>query len=290
MPVNNIVEANSIKDILKSIKPVKSLVIFDLDNTLITPKVALGSDEWFCAMLNHAMNRIADRNTALTVCLSVYHEVQKISRAEIIEDVARKLIRAFNDIGIPVLAVTARDECLRTATSRQLKEVGISFSKGIVFCSGRNKGECLLERLNTIHVRNVVMMDDKRKHLQDVGEILNRHNINFHGFRFGYLDEKVNNFNLSETFGQLREIKTLLPETIQEHVDLLTHGEGEQEESKEDLQCVDTTNFYVQVEETQNREPHQTRLMRRHSIFGDGRLNLANSNTTPESINSSLRA
>ena len=53
---HKIVEAKTILDVYKYIKPdefnAKTLVVFDIDNTLVYPKTLIGSEQWFYAMVS----------------------------------------------------------------------------------------------------------------------------------------------------------------------------------------------------------------------------------------------
>lgn len=266
--INTIIEISSIKEMLKYINALDAVLIFDLDNTLIMPKTSLGSDEWFCGLLNHALNHVSDKNLALSMTLAIYHEVQSIVRADIIEEQAVKIVNSLHDIGIPCIAVTARDECLRDATLRQLQEVGIKFTQDIVFCSGRNKGECLLENLDLSKTKNIVMVDDKFKHLSDVASVLTVHNINFCGLRYGFLDEKVENFQLQDTVSQLQGMKFLLTDRVHEHIDILFGGDINLLDSEVNQQLPFDKYLYLHDKDvTSSLESEPLVLRRSHSMF-----------------------
>jgi len=50
-----IIESDKLSAVLDYITEPETLVIFDLDNTLVRPEKELGSDEWFCHLVNKKM-------------------------------------------------------------------------------------------------------------------------------------------------------------------------------------------------------------------------------------------
>lgn len=62
---------------------------------------------------------------------------------------------------------------------------------------------------------SVVMIDDKRKHLESVREAINRYKGNFLGLRYGYLDEKSAKIDMDKAEEQMKEIMHQFPDKIQ---------------------------------------------------------------------------
>ncbi|GGI89032.1 DUF2608 domain-containing protein [Legionella impletisoli] len=239
---NTIFESHVIKDILKHVH-YNSYVLFDLDNTVMQSQIELGSDQWFEYLLRHTLSQISDPNLAATMVFAIYNEIQKIVKTTVVEQSTIKLIQAFQDIGLPVIAITARGKCLHEPTVRQLKDCQIDFSysksiphasfsfqidtsssaaeafyaDGIIFCSGKNKGQCLnafWDRVNA-SPKNIIMTDDKKKSLVQVNEMAQSRGIRFVGSRYGFLDEKVSRFDANKALEQMGAICRYLPEEIQ---------------------------------------------------------------------------
>lgn len=228
-------EIENIRQMLKRIT-YNTWLVLDLDNTVMESSLELGGDQWFTSLLHHA--EIVGSNKELTVAavIAIYHAVQEHVRTQAVEPSIVAVIRALQDIGVPILALTARDHSIRFSTIRQLSNVGIDFSRnpvrlrdgstfdqGIIFCSGGNKGEALREFLcrcieNPDHI---VMLDDKEKHLQHVKTALKSLRIPFAGLRYGFLDEKILQFNSKAASHQLACLKPRLPKAIQDTIDSL---------------------------------------------------------------------
>ncbi len=246
MPTNTILDSLSMRTILKHVS-FDSVLLIDLDNTVIESQSELGSDQWFVQLCIHATTVVPDKEHAIAMVIALYHEVQKFIRAQAVEDVTVKIINTLQDIGIPVIAITARDQCLQQATIRQLADIGVHLSdnriprqalsiaetgrpceqrlyeNGIIFCGGKDKGACFKAFLDAtgFNPKHVVMADDKLKHLEHVKAVAESSNIRFNGIRYGYLDAKVAGFDIQEAHMQLAFIKHRLPSILHEHIQTL---------------------------------------------------------------------
>lgn len=243
---SQVLDSQSIRDILKLITH-ESWVILDLDNTVMESLLELGSDQWFTKLIEHACHHMPENTTsAVALVITIYQAVQHHIQTQAVEPEVVNLIKALQDVGIPVLALTARDHSLIETTFRQLDEIGIDFSKnqhghrptvslgnnpknaatyhgGIIFCNGNDKGECLSAFLEkcTKHPRHVVMVDDKQKHLSHVRTAVEALQIRFDGLRYGLLDTKVKNIDMKKAHAQLIHLKDKLPSPIQDAIDKL---------------------------------------------------------------------
>lgn len=289
--IHSIQQTHYVREILKYTR-FNSLLLFDLDNTLIEAKTALGSDQWFTKLYYEASCTIDNRALAFEMTIAIYHAIQDFIKAQQVEQVSIDLIKAFQDIGLPVIAITARDINMEETTLRQLQDNHLDFTKGgsfytfkhvlgtpenslntaffsngILYCDGKNKGKCLDAFLNNnaIHPRHIIMIDDKLKHLEHVGEIAGTKNIDFHGFRYGFLDSKVQSLDWHETKIQLTLIKEKLHVNVHPYLEALNLLVSQ--EHLENAQ-IDYDNFYFKDEVTQeSAKLTKPSLQRRHSLF-----------------------
>ena len=228
-------EIKGIHDALKRVS-YNTWLVLDLDKTVMESKLDLGGDQWFTSLMSHAVLSEPDKDLAFMSVIAIYHAVQAYIRAQVVEPEIITVIRALQDIGIPVLALTARDECIGASTIRQLKDIGIDFSRhpialrdgtsfkqGIIFCNGANKGEALRTFFAECKGRpqHVVMLDDREKHLLNVKHVVEELGIRFDGLRYGYLDEKVELFDREKASYQLAHLKERLPFEVQATIDRL---------------------------------------------------------------------
>lgn len=225
-------EIKNFREALKDIH-FDTWLVLDLDNTVMTPKIAFGGDAWFEGLFSHVSQKKIEMAIAQPSLMSVYNSAQHFVRTSAVEPTIVSIIRALQDIGIPVIGLTARGYSIRHQTLRQLADMGVDFSRnsivpddssscqgGVIFCAGGDKGENLnvfLSRLERVP-RHIVMLDDKKKHLERVMIALKPLGVHFSGFRYGYLDEKVQQFSMETANIQLAHLWEWLSATVQEDV------------------------------------------------------------------------
>ncbi|MBK7962427.1 MAG: DUF2608 domain-containing protein [Bdellovibrionales bacterium] len=204
-----IIEIKTMSQILPYIDH-QTLLVFDLDNTVLEPVQTLGSDQWFKSLLANG--------APLPQAISVWTEVQKRTQVKAVEEITRQIIANAQAHAHAALALTARPSDLSETTEIQLNSIGVSFrsSSSIAkdsFNSDQNsarfingikyigpslsKGDALVEMINQMarKPRRVVFVDDLQNIpspsmqplIQQVFRILN--------FRHGAADEKVQSFN-----------------------------------------------------------------------------------------------
>lgn len=208
-------------------------LVLDLDNTVMTPRIAFGGDAWFEGLFSHVSQNKIEPSTARSSLISVYNSAQHFVRTSAVEPKIAHLIKALQDIGIPVIGLTARGYLIRHQTLRQLADMGVDFSRnslvldddslcqgGVIFCAGGDKGAHLSSFLSrtgrTPH--HIVMLDDKKKHLERVMIALEPLGVHFSGFRYGYLDDEVQQFSMERANLQLAHLWEWLSATVQEDV------------------------------------------------------------------------
>ena len=188
----------------------QTLLVFDLDNTVIEPLQTLGSDQWFKSLL-------ANGNT-VPQAIALWEQVQKVTKVQAVESVTPQIIRHAQEQGLRVMALTARPSDLATVTERQLASVGVDFQKsppaahdlgnasqgathytnGIEYIGpSLSKGQALVEFLSRIgwKPQRVVFVDDLLKHNQTVNASLDQTGIENYEFRYGAADSKVQAFS-----------------------------------------------------------------------------------------------
>ncbi len=226
----NILSIHNIRNILQHISYNTWLGI-DLDNTVIESTQELGSDQWFENTIKYACQLHTDKEEACRLVIVLYHAVQHHAEMKAVEEIIIRIIKRLQNI-IPIIPITARGESIIRPTLRQLGKVGIDFSpeedlidakrieldvggdhpavyyQGILFCSGMDKGKCLKALFDYLKKfpEHFVMADDKEKHLLSVKKVIEENGGRFTGLRYGYLDEKVKNFNMIRALNQLIEI------------------------------------------------------------------------------------
>lgn len=223
-----IIESPNIAEVVSHVDK-DTLVLFDVDNTLIQLPQFLGTPEWFSDFHKKkvAAGELAEKATKETV--TTYILVNQNSAAIPVDPQTSKIIARLQAQGIHVLGLTSRDDVLSQATFRQLKSVGINLNHGrfgrhliklavgekskvqggIIFTGGKNKGHCLEEFLAITRLtpKKILFIDDQIKALQEVETILAKNNINYIGIRYSYLDFKSKVFNSEVAEAQLSHFR-----------------------------------------------------------------------------------
>lgn len=225
-------ETNNISEILPHVQE-GTLLVFDLDNTLIETKQSLGSDQWFTDYLHQQKTKGLNSEEALVHTLKYYDQVHDISDVALVDANIIQMLSKLEKEGAIILGLTTRGARLKEATFRQLASVGIHFKpvkgheapyrlkisskdglveSGIIFVSGAHKGKSLVEYLNHLKLqpKHIVFVDDKHKNVSDVQQAVEEKGIKFTGFRYAYLDEKVKAFNREISEIQLQYLNKIL--------------------------------------------------------------------------------
>ena len=177
-----------------------TLVILDLDDTTITTPEGqwLGRSDMFYDLLAQEQKKYPDKNKADlateidALLVPVYERVPVTLTDNSLPAVLQSLVSK----GVSVIAMTSRGQRVREVTLEQLERVNIRFSNlgaarwvdldnhrrfrieinGTVFVShGNRKGEVLIELLkkNILKTpKQVYLIDDRKRHLKDVGNVL----------------------------------------------------------------------------------------------------------------------
>jgi hypothetical protein len=209
-----VVETKNITDVLKFVTP-KTLVVFDIDNTLAAPATVLGSDQWFSQMVQHRLNEGFDSIHAINSVLPIYFLVQFNVDLELVDPKALEVLSELKNADISSVCLTARSLHLAERTLEQVGRINIkmspptidemvltlahtSFFKGGTLFSGLNdKGEVLFSYLDRIGLRpdNIVFVDDKYSNIKTVELATLNRQIPFVGVHYTALEEEVKNYN-----------------------------------------------------------------------------------------------
>lgn len=213
---SEIVETPHFSQLLEHVSP-KTLVILDIDDTLLIPSQALGTDVWFIHRWNEYKKANIPADIALEKALNDWQGIRHITDVKIVEEGTDSIVKTIQDQNITVMGLTTQGLALATCTILQLDSLHIDLSKtapynqdyyfmngkgvlfrhGILFTAGTNKGKALLHLLDHINYKpdHIVFINDKASHLNDLGLALAERNIKFTGLRYAYSDARVNAFD-----------------------------------------------------------------------------------------------
>lgn len=211
-----IIEAKNMRELLSYLEP-GTLIIFDIDNTLIEPTQELGNDQWFHYRLKSQTDNGMKPETALKHVVAEWHAIQAVTEVKFVEPETEVIIDDLQKKCWTIIGLTTRALGISDTTIEQLASLDINLSvtapykedvffynglpvlyrKGILFTGGSNKGKALEKFLHAIRYspKNIVFINDKEAQLTEVDEIWKKKKGTFFtGLRYGYLDEKVKLF------------------------------------------------------------------------------------------------
>lgn len=210
-----IVESNHMSDLIQYITP-DTLIVLDIDNTVLEPAQSLGSDQWAWDRVKKLKGELSERE-AIDQTSKEWCEVHSITKVRTVENSTADLIQCLQSNKHALIALTTRRPIYAEITLRELHDLGIDFSQtslpvkncdfsgrnilykeGIAFISLENrKGEVLKEMLknNEYHPQTIVFVDDKLAHVKDVAKACTELDINYIGLRYSAADRSVGSFD-----------------------------------------------------------------------------------------------
>lgn len=231
----------------RRIKNKNKWALFDLDNTILSYRHTLGTDQWFDFDFNAFISQGLQPHEAKAKTLQTALEIVDRTHEEdvyVVEEHTPAAIRRLQSDNIPTLILTSRGKYLREKTLSQLSRFELDFNKGLfknrefalpatpesefyhgmVLTDGQHKGEALIYCLEnmTQSPEYIVMWDDKKSNLDKVSSALASFNekqkrknkdfvpIQFIGIRYSRLDQFINNVKPDVIELQKRYFKRIL--------------------------------------------------------------------------------
>lgn len=197
-----------------------TLVVFNINNVLTTSKQDAGSTPWaeenIAAIIK---SQSVDKPHATNLFIPLWHDVLIASDVELFDPEAEVIVRYLQDSGIKVMALTNRYIEMGYPTHNNLRSVGIDFARnppysedtfikggspakyieGIIFNGLINfKGDTLANFLQQINYtpKKLIYIEDKPKHLTQVGEKVAALGIPFLGVHFGALEAQRESYDI----------------------------------------------------------------------------------------------
>jgi hypothetical protein len=194
-----------------------TLLILDIDDTLLIPVQMLGCDEWFQSRRKWHQQAGMNSEDALEKSLAEWEAVRHLTKMEIVEPGTEKIIHSLQEKRCLMIGLTTQGLALATRTKQQLMEQQIDLSltapskadhyfqlaghsilyrHGVLFTSGTHKGEALFQLLNALnyHPKRIVFVNDKASHLTEMETSVQKQGIEFIGLRYGYSDARKKAF------------------------------------------------------------------------------------------------
>ncbi len=220
-----IIETKRITDILKYINNT-TLVIFDVDNTLIDTVQNFGGTAWAYNVAHKLLKKGIEPTKAVKQSYTIYTEVKKFVQFKPVEPETPGLIRQLREKNIQAMVLTMRALQMAKSTVQDLRSADIDFSKqpihhetvtlesmagyaeGILYSGPMlSKGECLTSFLDTISYKPeyIIFVDDSKQQVENVHTTLNERGIKNHCIRYGATDEREASLDHEQANIELRD-------------------------------------------------------------------------------------
>jgi hypothetical protein len=182
-----------------------TLVVFDIDDTLLHTRQMFGSSVWFDTTFQRTATAEARQEL-----IELSEAILTVTDVEPMEEITSQEVTKLQHMHVPVMAMTSRSGNIRTVTTRQLHSLGIdflhsaptsvlfslqnvpgsTFSQGILFTSGGHKGVALKEFLRQIQQfpKKIIYVNDRPAPLEEVASVLGD-SLEYIGLRYLPADE-----------------------------------------------------------------------------------------------------
>ncbi len=229
-----IVEMNHMQSLTNYLSD-DSLIVFDIDNTIMEPTQELGTDQWFRHRIQQYAAKGFDAKIALEKALAEWEAVQHFTDVKLVENSIADLVTDLQKKKYDIMGLTTRGLGLATRTVQQLQTLSVDLSKtsltqkeisflnthtvllrkGILFTSGTHKGKALFKLLDILGYtpKKIIFINDKATHLREIEESAEIRKIPFLGLRYGHLDSKVESFKAKLADLQFKNFGLILSDT-----------------------------------------------------------------------------
>jgi FMN phosphatase YigB (HAD superfamily) len=238
-----ITELKSYNDLDLSQIDSNTLVIFDIDNTLIRQDSMVGTHQWGDYIRDRAIAKGIPVDDAKAYQYKAFAELQPYLNVVPVENKVMQILNFLSKNKVPHFALTARSGTLKKITSKQIRILNHDFLRsfplqkddqllhehlyqGIIFSGDVPKGELL----NTIiensitPPKKIIFIDDKKYNLDSVESSLANSPIILESRRYGAADSELASFNpviADLIYSFFKEFHVVLP--VDEAIDL--HGD-----------------------------------------------------------------
>jgi hypothetical protein len=247
----DLVTTRDLVDVLKVLSEPydgRTLLVLDIDDTLLTSPTFFGSDAWY-----EWQKTLSPQSPGYVPCrfdvIAMNYEAgtQVPTQAD--------AVAAINAIPFDKIMVTSRSPVYRGGTIRELKHAGydlpaplqpelagaiyeyrpdpkqpgatISYHQGVLMVAGQNKGRTLIDLLQHVQVAydRVVQVDDGEKSIDDMREAMAAAGIEYRGVRYNRIEKDVDAAREQQGIEGWKAWQQLLATTYPERLARLKAGE-----------------------------------------------------------------
>ncbi len=236
-------ECSSIQDVIGEVRP-GTLVVFDIDNTILRPAQVLGSDEWFHYYLMKMKLEMADQSQAFIQAVDLLHSIYFVTQVKAMEECTADVLHSLQNKGVTMMGLTSRSPPVANISIRHLKSLGIDmnltapthacfslidipetlFFQGVLFTNGKSKKNALSAFFKQISwkPKKIVFIDDRRKYLEEANAYEDE-GLEFVGLRYNLADAYVNTLDPQICEIELQSFLSLMSDrAASQHLSLQT--------------------------------------------------------------------
>lgn len=216
-PTSDVVTTRDLVDVLKVLSEPyngRTLLVLDIDDTLLTSPTFFGSDawlEWQKTLSPQAPGYVPCKFDVIAMNYEAGTQVPTQADA----------VAAINAITLDKVMITSRSPMYRGGTIRELKQAGyelpaslqpglagaiydyqpdanhpgvtLSYHEGVLMVAGQHKGQALVDLLNHLQVAydRVVLVDDGETNIDDTRHAMASAGIEFRGVHYTRIEKRV---------------------------------------------------------------------------------------------------
>lgn len=222
-----------IANVLSRQPNLRTLVVLDIDDTLLTSAVFFGSDAWYewqRTLPPDAPGHVPCRFDVLAMNYESGTQIATQSDAAAI----------VNALQTDKIILTARSDLYRGATIRELKRAGyvlpkpltsasnvlVNYREGVFMVSGQNKGLLLLDLLRRLDLsyERVILVDDGKRNIEAMRDALASAGIAYIGVHYTRVDKTVDAQKVQAGIAGWQSWRRLLKETYPERLQRFDRG------------------------------------------------------------------
>lgn len=235
---SEIIISDSINDFVDKVDslpflPPEKLILVDIDDTTFQSTKLIGTPTWYYHVYNVIRQNGASKFDAKKIVGHIDKRVQEHIDVIATEDAIISAIHRWQDQGVLVIGITSRPGTFAHITERQLRDVGLDFSRTSFACLeqewDKNWGDFLnnilyvgdlltkakvadslvrTAKLCGYPIRLIAQADDQQRYIREGAKIAEINNINYVGIIYDRARSRV--FDLKKANDELLELEAVL--------------------------------------------------------------------------------
>jgi hypothetical protein len=204
--ISDIIETDTFQTLFSYVTP-HTLIVCDLDNTLIAPLSHVGSVQWGYHTYRQFLCEGLSAEEAEQAIHALWMKVQPLITIGLVEDQSADILSHIQQRGIQVIGLTSRYIEEAFYTQKQIQSVNIAFNQihcclpyymnGILYCGRQSKSSVLnaFLKVTQLQPHHLIFIDDTWHHVYDIAATLKDQCIEHTCIRFSRADNQVAHFD-----------------------------------------------------------------------------------------------